>query len=676
MQAREAQFELKNGKRHHPYSAKEVPYPLYYEQSVIDYGIWEVMWMKSVTKDMTWHPLEAVPQKVLDLGCGSGNWILECARQWKDTHFVGLDIVPIQPDLYQLGTSQMASRITWVQANFLERLPFQDEEFDYICARRIARGVPEDKWDGLLEEITRLLRPGGSFELIEEELCFPGKLVYPQPEALVDLDVAISPLPSSDHWMSDPFSSSDSLSPPTSSSSSSHYPPVAYPQAQWPLTRTSSGTSLSPGTSNSPPLTQIVTSHLSLSSRTLSKSPLHRMTLPPTMEEDEHSLHPGSDCAPELREPIDPRDHSLLEFIYNEVHTSRFINLEPLALLQNTFSLYFEDSCIHPPIILTFPPRLNSTSTSLPNTTSEKLDKGTHLDEETNVVSLLASSNPYVLIDDDRFNPFFGKPRSLAPEDSITSIYERFWNGDNDPSRTGSDDDNILGRRRRVLREGHTSRCRKPLEGIDFRLESLNMLLALRVQEVVGCAEEMWSWVAHYQNTQYNSPAVGAGSLWAKEKPYHQTLVQMNRLDFDEIVMRFQLDMQEQIGMGKVVQDRLGWKEVSTARTQAQKEFDMLSAEWIIHKKSLKQKPTSTVTSTMSTPRLDSLSLTDESEGHERLNNVAAPFLSANGKMHPSTDGHGADRSAVPLSSLEPWQRISRKMIVAVGWKAGGKNGP
>lgn len=36
MQAREAQFKVKNGKRHHPYSPKEVPYPLHYEQSVID----------------------------------------------------------------------------------------------------------------------------------------------------------------------------------------------------------------------------------------------------------------------------------------------------------------------------------------------------------------------------------------------------------------------------------------------------------------------------------------------------------------------------------------------------------------------------------------------------------------------------------------------------------------
>ena len=37
----------------------------------------------------------------------------------------------------------------------------------------------------------------------------------------------------------------------------------------------------------------------------------------------------------------DPRDHSLLEHIYNEMHAARFINMEPLALLTNALSLYF-----------------------------------------------------------------------------------------------------------------------------------------------------------------------------------------------------------------------------------------------------------------------------------------------------------------------------------------------
>lgn len=39
--------------------------------------------------------------------------------------------------------------------------------------------------------------------------------------------------------------------------------------------------------------------------------------------------------------PRDPRDHSFLEHIYNEMHAARFINLEPLALLANSLQLTF-----------------------------------------------------------------------------------------------------------------------------------------------------------------------------------------------------------------------------------------------------------------------------------------------------------------------------------------------
>ena len=56
----------------------------------------------------------------------------------------------------------------------LEGLPFPDNHFDLVEIRRIARGVPEDKWAPLFEEISRVLKPDGAIELVEEELLFPG----------------------------------------------------------------------------------------------------------------------------------------------------------------------------------------------------------------------------------------------------------------------------------------------------------------------------------------------------------------------------------------------------------------------------------------------------------------------------------------------------------------------
>jgi hypothetical protein len=43
-----------------------------------------------------------------------------------------------------------------------------------------------------------------------------------------------------------------------------------------------------------------------------------------------------------FRRDINPRDHSLLETIYKEMHLSGFINLSPLALLANLLEVYFK----------------------------------------------------------------------------------------------------------------------------------------------------------------------------------------------------------------------------------------------------------------------------------------------------------------------------------------------
>ncbi|KAI0031080.1 hypothetical protein K488DRAFT_52878, partial [Vararia minispora EC-137] len=76
-----------------------------------------------------------------------------------------IDLVPLHPDLSHLRSNDLQSRITWLQANCLEGLPFPNEEFDFVHVKRIARGVPEDKWDFLLEEIARVMKPGGALEV-------------------------------------------------------------------------------------------------------------------------------------------------------------------------------------------------------------------------------------------------------------------------------------------------------------------------------------------------------------------------------------------------------------------------------------------------------------------------------------------------------------------------------
>lgn len=115
------------------------------------------------------------PVRVLDLGCGTGAWVIFAASRLPNTEFVGYDLVNHQVALAYLDedvsdragdagspdaslvdslSSQKATavkrhlsdRIHWAHGNFLlEPLPFEAAEFDHVRVCGIAKGVPENK---------------------------------------------------------------------------------------------------------------------------------------------------------------------------------------------------------------------------------------------------------------------------------------------------------------------------------------------------------------------------------------------------------------------------------------------------------------------------------------------------------------------------------------------------
>ncbi|KAF4577322.1 hypothetical protein EYR40_009319 [Pleurotus pulmonarius] len=669
--------------RHHPFDKEQVPYPRNYDQEVLDFDVWETVFCQQMCGSVTWHVFDTPPTRVLDLGCGTGSWILDAARKWRNCHFVGLDVVPLHPNLQQLGSADLAGRITWIQANFLEGLPFSDEEFDYVHIKRIARGVPEDKWDPLLEEITRVMKPGAAFEMMEEDLFFPGKPnenTSPDGEndelpsrsrantilswqasdvaengdedCLQDDDASSQYTGSGSASVSHDDTSLDALSTPRTSTAAlpAHHgidalpdqltttddvPPLPAAAPKLLAQGRKSLPQLQVRTENVVPPSAIqyfparprshhfTDSAISLrntsSTASLIQSPVRTKTssqhprsppISPISHSSARSPDRDSLYHPFLlrtlpKPPANPRDHSLLELIYNEMHAARFINLSPLSLLANYLSLHFKDVRTHPQLQWAFPPirakrgrplarslayddsdpdddgvvkkptriagnpttiatnpmqrRRAATVGSQPLSNSSFQADSADPDGRVTVQSLMNAESKYISLDETRRSAY--SPSSKSQFSSPSRDSRR------DPSSAGT-------RAAAMFSSMHHSRL--PNKTLNLDLRSLNLHLAIRTSEVLACAEAMWEWVLEYQS-QEKKPQLLSDSPKSVDV---SALSDLAREDFDYLLSRFDMDMRDQISLGGTMEDQYGWTTLPVTPTSERKAFDGAWDKW------------------------------------------------------------------------------------------------
>ncbi|KIJ66297.1 hypothetical protein HYDPIDRAFT_86952 [Hydnomerulius pinastri MD-312] len=171
---RNKDFLNKHGHRHHSFDPEKAPYPLSYDRQVLELESMDHSFVMHVKKSVSVVPFtDGPPTRSLDLGCGGGTWILEAAKEWPECEFVGFDLVDVQVPLAILD-QEIANRVTWVHGNFLTtKLPFDDDEFDHVHMHSLGRGIPENKWGVLFEEVNRVLSPGGVVEVLEHDIIFP-----------------------------------------------------------------------------------------------------------------------------------------------------------------------------------------------------------------------------------------------------------------------------------------------------------------------------------------------------------------------------------------------------------------------------------------------------------------------------------------------------------------------
>lgn len=101
-------------------------------------------------------PIGPTPQRILDLGTGTGIWALDIADMFPSAEVIGVDIAPIQP---KWVASNCQFEIDDVEADWM----YKKDSFDFIHFRDPCYSIRD--WPKLLGQCFTHLKPGGWCEL-------------------------------------------------------------------------------------------------------------------------------------------------------------------------------------------------------------------------------------------------------------------------------------------------------------------------------------------------------------------------------------------------------------------------------------------------------------------------------------------------------------------------------
>ncbi|KAF9584029.1 hypothetical protein BGW38_007821 [Lunasporangiospora selenospora] len=112
-------------------------------------------------------PIDNNIGRILDSGCGLGEWTMDMAALYPNATVYGVDI---NSELFPSPHQHVPSNCLFTQANILNRLLFPDGYFNFVYQRFLFLGLTVDDWPMVLRELKRVLKPGGWIELFEPRM--------------------------------------------------------------------------------------------------------------------------------------------------------------------------------------------------------------------------------------------------------------------------------------------------------------------------------------------------------------------------------------------------------------------------------------------------------------------------------------------------------------------------
>ncbi|RIB14827.1 S-adenosyl-L-methionine-dependent methyltransferase [Gigaspora rosea] len=167
---KQTEFQYIDGRRFH--NAKNVVYHLPIDEDEIDrlhiqHFLIRYIWQSNFSAPVE-HNLSKPGARILDIGCGPASWSFDIATTYPLSQVIGLDISSYQPNQIKPGNFE------FIRADAQKGLPFDDNTFDFVFQRFLFFGYTKEKWSYVINEIVRVLKPGGFLELSEPSNIIDG----------------------------------------------------------------------------------------------------------------------------------------------------------------------------------------------------------------------------------------------------------------------------------------------------------------------------------------------------------------------------------------------------------------------------------------------------------------------------------------------------------------------
>jgi ubiquinone/menaquinone biosynthesis C-methylase UbiE len=111
-------------------------------------------------------------RRVLDIGCGTGGWVIEAAQRYPAMSLFGVDVSKpiINYARTQAVAAQVSDRVEFALMDALLILEFPDGYFDLVNVRCSGSFMRTWDWPRMINEMQRVTRSGGIIRLTEPEI--------------------------------------------------------------------------------------------------------------------------------------------------------------------------------------------------------------------------------------------------------------------------------------------------------------------------------------------------------------------------------------------------------------------------------------------------------------------------------------------------------------------------